>query len=358
MEYRQLGRSGLRVSKLSLGTMSFRKDNEKEVIRATHEAIELGVNFIDTADCYGDSEEIVGKALAEGGRREKVVLATKAGWYMGDGANDYGASRIHLIKQLEESLRKLRTDYVDLYIIHVVDPNTPMEETLRTLDMLVRQGKVRYIGTSKHPPSLIVEALGISEREGLERFISEQSPYNLLDRGAENDMVWTCLRHGIGITPYFPIASGLLSGKYRLGEAPPAGSRYARAQLDKHPIFTTAALQVVEKLRPLAQEKGVTLGEFCLAWLMQQPGVTAATLGARTVEYVRSGVRACDITFTEEELAKIDEIVPPGSSVCNFYAGNIYNPMRMGYSSEARKVAGTGAYIPDTRTGWGKDAGK
>ena len=161
MEYRQLGRSGMRVSKLCLGTMvGFKRDNQETATQVVHEAIELGINFIDSADCYGESEEVVGKALAEGNKRDQVVLATKAVWYMGDGANDYGSSRIHLIQACEDSLRKLRTDHIDLYVLHVVDPNTPWDETLGTLDTLVRQGKIRYIGTSKHPATAIVEAIG------------------------------------------------------------------------------------------------------------------------------------------------------------------------------------------------------
>ena len=345
MEYRQLGRSGLRVSQLCLGTMTFRPNREKENVAAVHEAIELGVNFIDTADCYGPSEEIVGKALAEGAQRDKVVLATKAAWQMGQGPNDYGTSRIHLLNACEDSLRKLRTDHIDLYILHVVDPNTPLEETLRTLDLLVRQGKVRYIGTSKWPPVLIVEALCVSDRLGLERFVSEQSPYNLLDRGAEDELVWTALRHGIGITAFMPLGSGLLSGKYHAGEEPPAGSRFAGRKSGEDQTFT-AAVQAVERFRPIAESKGITMAQMALAWLMQQPGVTSAILGAWKAEYVRSAVEACQVTFTADELAQIDEIVPPGGRVRNYYAGNVYQPMRMGYSVAARALPDTGAYIP------------
>jgi len=360
MEYRQLGRSGLRVSKLCLGMM--RVKDEKEVVRALYEAIELGVNFIDTADCYERSEEVVGKALSEGGRRDRVVVATKAGWYVGDGPNDYGTSRSHLIRACENSLRKLRTDYIDLYILHVVDPNTPLHETLRTLDMLVRQGKVRYIGTSKWPAVRIVEALGVSEREGLERFVSEQPPYNLLDRRAENDLVWTCLHHGIGMTPFFPLGMGILSGKYRVGKAAPAGSIFADAKPGDSGWFsnwfTEAAVETADKFRPLAEAKGVTLAELSLAWLMNQPGVTAPCVGARTVDYLHSALKACQVEFSPEELSKIDEIVPPGGHVSNYYEGSVYRPMRMAYSSGARKLPGTGAYIPDHKTGSSEDAGR
>ena len=307
MEYRQLGGSGLRVSKLCLGTMiGFTEENFKEAARIIDEAVDSGINFVDTADCYGDgeSERTVGRALAEGGKRHKVVLATKFGWYMGEGANDYGASREHIIRACEESLRRLRTDYIDLYIVHVVDPNTPMEETLYALDTLVRQGKVRYIGTSKHPSFMILEGIFVSERYGWARFVSEQPPYNILDRTAENELIPMCMRYGVGITPYYPIASGLLSGKYRLGREVPEG-RFSKAKLDGSKIFTTKALEAVEKLVPLAEERGVTLAEFSLAWVMQQPGVTSAILGARKLEYLRSGLRACEIELTEEELEAV-----------------------------------------------------
>ena len=350
MEYRQLGRSGLRVSKLCLGTMvGFTKENEKEAEKIVDAAIDGGVNFIDTADCYGESEEVLGNILSKNGRRQKVVLATKFGWYMGEGANDYGASRRHMISQCEESLRKLKTDWIDLYILHVVDPNTPMEEILYTFDILVRSGKVRYIGTSKYPTYLILEGLFLSEKYGWPRFISEQPPYNILDRSIENELVPMCIKHGVGITPFFPIASGLLSGKYRLGKETEEG-RFANKKLDENEIFTTKAVEAVEKLIPLAESRGVSLAEFSLAWIMQQPGITSAILGARKVEYILSGIKACEIKLTDEELKRVDEIVPPGKYVSAYYETNIWRPSRMFYSSEAKKIKGTGAYIPDNKT--------
>ena len=358
MEYRHLGRSGLRVSKLCLGTMvGFKHKDQESASRVISEAIDLGINFIDTADCYGESEEVVGKALKENGRRDDIVLATKFCWYMGDGPNDYGASRYHIINACEDSLRKLQTDRIDLYIIHVVDPNSPWDETLSAFDTLVRQGKVRYIGTSKHPATLILEAIGVSERLGLERFVSEQPPYNLLDRRPENELIPTCLRHGVGITPFSPIAGGLLSGKYRLGETASEG-RHARRKLDQDRIFTTAALEAVEGLVPIAEGKGITLAELSLAWLMQQPGVTAAILGARSVDYLQSGVKACDVELTKEDLADIDSIIPPGTNVSDYYATNVYRPFRMAFSSAARGGPGAGAFIPDHKTGSGKNAGR
>lgn len=350
MEYRQLGCSGLRVSKLCLGTMAgFDKKNEKTATHIIHEAIDLGINFIDTADVYKESEEVVGKALAEGNKRNRVVLATKVGGRMGKGPNDYGASRYHLMKACEDSLQRLCTDRIDLYIIHIVDASTLHEETLRALDTLVRQGKVRYIGTSKHPISRILEGLAVSERYGLERFISEQPLYNLLDRRAENELIPACMRHGIGITPFSPIASGLLSGKYRLGRVVPKTGRFAGFKPNDSGIFTKAALEVVEKLLLIAENKGITLAELSLSWLVHQPGVAAPILGARTAEYLHSGIKACDVKLTPEELVKIDEVVPPGSFVSNYFEAWVYRPLRMAYSSAAQKIPGTGAFIPDYR---------
>ncbi len=357
MEYRQLGKSGLRVSKLCLGAMiGFTHANYEEAKRIIDTAIDHGINFIDTADCYGESEEVVGKVLAEGNKRQKVVLATKFGWYMGEGPNDYGSGLKHIIESCENSLKKLKTDYIDLYIIHVVDPNPPMEETLYALDKLVRDGKVRYIGTSKHPGYMILEGIFISEKYGWARFVSEQAPYNILDRTIENELIPMAMKFGVGITPFWPLAGGLLSGKYRLNQMSEEG-RFAKSRLDKDGIFTTKALQAVEKLIPLAENRGITLAEFSLAWIVQQPGITSAVHGARTVEYLLSGIKACEIKLTEEELKKVDEIVSPGSYVISCYADWIWRPCRMLFSSKARKIKGTGAYIPDNKTGSGQKDG-
>ena len=357
MEYRQLGRSGLRVSKLCLGTMfGFTKDLQEDATRIVHEAIDNGVNFVDTADVYKESEEVLGAALAQDGKRDQVVLATKFGWYTGDGPNDYGTSRQHIIDACEDSLRKLRTDHIDLYILHVLDPNTPFEETLYSLDTLVRQGKVRYLGTSKHPSFCVLEMLHLAEKHGWAPIVSEQPPYNLLDRMAENEHVPMAIRHGLGITPYMPVASGLLSGKYAPDGSGPEDARMNERTLGEDRIFTREALEVVDKLVPLAEAKGVSLPEFSLAWLMHQPGVTAPILGARKLDYLRAGIRACEITFSDEELAAVDEIRPPGTYVSNFFEPNYYLPMRMAYSSAARRKM-AGAFIPDTKTGSGRGVG-
>jgi aryl-alcohol dehydrogenase-like predicted oxidoreductase len=322
MEYRQLGRTGVRVSKLCLGTMSFGgRTDEPEAKRIVNEAIESGINFIDTADVYGRgvSEEFVGRALAENGQRDQVVLATKGVATMGKGTNDHGASRYHLSRAVEASLRRLKTDVIDLYYLHITDINTPMDEILDALDILVRQGKILYVGTSKWPVPLIMEALALSDKNGQPRFVAEQPPYNLTDRRIELELVWTCMRHGIGIVPFGPLAGGVLSGTYRPGQPAPEGHAFRTlGQKDGHERYTERSMALVGKLLPLAEARGVTLAEFSLAWLMQRPGITAPICGPRTVEHLRSAVRACDIDLTEEELTKIDAIIPPGANVTNY----------------------------------------
>lgn len=330
MEYRQLGRSGVRVSAMCLGTMSFGgRTDEATAIKMVHEALDLGINFIDMADVYGRgvSEQITGKALAESGRRDEVVLGTKAVARMGDGPNDHGASRYHLTRACEASLRRLQTDRIDLYQLHIVDLTTPMDEILGTLGTLVQQGKILYVGTSKWPVTLIMEGLALSERCGLPRFTSEQPPYNILDRAIENDLVWTCMRHGIGIISWCPLAYGILSGQYRKGATPPAGSRYEKTR-PNDTRFTPEALDAVDALRGVAEARGITVAQLAHAWLLTRPGLTAPIIGPRTLEHLRDTVAACDIELTPEELAKIDEIVPPGRWVSDFYDGNVQGRLR------------------------------
>jgi aryl-alcohol dehydrogenase-like predicted oxidoreductase len=330
MQYRQLGRSGVRVSAMCLGTMSFGgRTDEATAIAMVGEALDMGINFIDTANVYGRgvSEEITGKALAQSGRRDEVVLTTKAVARMGDGPNDHGASRYHLTRACEASLRRLQTDRIDLYQLHVVDLATPMDEILGTLDTLLQQGKILYVGTSKWPVTLIMEALALSERCGLPRIVSEQPPYNVLDRAIENDLVWTCMRHGIGIISWAPLAYGILSGQYRKDETRPPRSRYEKAK-PGDTRFTPAALDAVERLRAIAQARGCSVAQLAHAWLLTRPGLTAPIIGPRTLEHLRDTVAACDIELTPEELAKIDEIVPPGRWVSDFYDGNVQGRLR------------------------------
>ena len=322
MEYVQLGRSGMRVSELCLGTMCFGwTTEEEESIRIVNEAVELGVNFIDGADVYaaGVSEEYIGKALAQSGRRDDVVLATKAVWKMGDGPNDWGASRYHLTRAVEASLRRLQTERIDLFYLHVPDPSPPLDEILQVLAPLVEQGKILYVGPSKWPATLILEFLMRAKYSGWPQVVAEQPWYNLLSRTLENELAWMCLRHGIAIVSFSPLAAGVLSGKYRQGEVAPEGSRLQSGRI------SAQQYEAVEQLRPLVEAKGCTMAEYALAWVMQKPFITAPIVGARTVEHIRSAVKACDVEFTEEELEKIEQIVPPGTSVGRRY-GAMLNP--------------------------------
>lgn len=322
MEYRQLGASGVRVSKLCLGTMNFGAGTEEaEAHRIVDDAIDSGINFIDTADVYarGVSEEFVGRALAANGHRDDVVLATKGVATMGKGTNDHGASRYHLTRAVEASLRRLQTDRIDLYYLHITDIDTPVVEILDTLDILVKQGKILYVGTSKWPVPLIMEGLALSDRYHLPRFIAEQPPYNLTDRRVELELVWTCQRYGIGLVPFGPLAGGVLSGVYRKDQPAPEGHKFhTLGQRDGHQRYTEKTMDLVEQLMPLAEAHGVTLAEFAQAWLMQRPGITAPIAGPRTLEQWQASVRSCDLELTAEDSARVDEIIPPGTNVANY----------------------------------------
>ncbi len=329
MEYRQLGRTGTRVSAMCLGTMNFgASTSEADSIRIINEALDAGINFIDTADVYGrgTSESIVGKALAENGRRDEVVLATKAVASMGEGPNEHGASAYHLVRACEASLRRLRTDRIDLYQLHIVDLTTPMDEILNTLDTLVKQGKILYVGTSKWPVSLILEGLALAEKWNLPRFVSEQPPYQILDRCIEKELVWTCMRHGIALITWGPLAYGLLSGKFRKDQPLPSTSRWPQPNLEGSRL-TPAALDAVEQLIPLAEECGCSLAQFAHAWLLHRPGITAPIIGPRTLEQLHDTLKACEIKLDEQIMRRVDEIVPPGTWVSDFYHGNVYGPL-------------------------------
>ena len=331
MDYVQLGRTGCRVSRFCLGTMNIRKPEEEEAwTEIVAEALDAGINFVDTANVYsrGISETAVGNILAANGRRDDVVLATKAVASMGDGPNDHGASRYHLTRSVEDSLRRLKTDRIDLFYLHIVDLTTPMDEILETLDTLVQQGKLLYVGTSKWPPTLIMEGLAISQARGLPRFVAEQPPYHILDRGVENELLWMAQRQGIGVCVWGPLAYGLLSGKYRKDRDMPEIGRWIKTNPEESDRFTEEALDVVEALIPLAEARGVTLAEFAHAWLLTRPGVTSILIGPRTVEQLRSTLSSYQLELTQDELARVDELVPPGQHVSNFYDGNIYRRMR------------------------------
>jgi len=327
MEYRNLGRSGVKVSCLCLGCMNFGgRTGEEESLRIIHRAIDEGINFLDTSNSYsaGASETIVGKALADGGRRDKVVLATKVTTRMGEGVNDEGSSRHHIMRQVEGSLKRLQTDRIDLYQLHWMDFTTPIEETLRSLDDLVRAGKVLYIGCSKFAPAWLVEAIMTSQRFGWAQFVSEQPPYNLLDRRIENELIYTCQKFGVGIIPWAPIAAGILSGKYREDTPIAPGGRFR----EMNSRLTPAALERVAGLLPLAAEKGVELAALALAWVMRQPGITSPITGPRTLAHLTSSLKAVEVQLAPEDFARIDAVCPPGSCVSDYYDCNVFRRYR------------------------------
>jgi aryl-alcohol dehydrogenase-like predicted oxidoreductase len=323
MEYRQLGNSGTRVSKLCLGTMNFgNRTEEDEAHRIIDTAIDGGINFIDTADVYGRgvSEEFVGRGLEANGKRNDVVLATKGVWKMGRGENDWGASRYHLTRAVEQSLRRLKTDRIDLYYLHVTDITTPIDEIVDTLNVLVKQGKILYVGTSKWPVPLIMELLWKADLAGGPQVVAEQPPYNLTDRRAEMELVWTARRYGLALVPFGPLAGGVLSGVYRKGEPIPEGHQFDEVGgRDGHNRLTEKTLDLVEELIPLAEERDISLAEFSLAWCAQQPGITSPITGPRTVEHVESALRASEVELTEEEMDRVDEIIPPGANVTDYF---------------------------------------
>jgi aryl-alcohol dehydrogenase-like predicted oxidoreductase len=285
-------------------------------------AIDAGINFLDTANVYGrgKSETIVGQALKRNGKRAQIVLATKVHGRMTDGdPNAWGSSRRHIIEQCEASLRRLQTDYIDLYQIHRPRPEIAIDETLRALDDLIRAGKVRYIGTSTFAAWQVVESLWASKELGLNRFVCEQPPYNLLDRRAERELLPMAQTFGLGIIPWSPLGGGLLSGKYRRGAPPPADSRIA---VEKDPWLDerlNAALDTLEALQPLVDAKGCTMSQYALAWCLNQPGVTSPIIGPRSVEQLMDNLGALDVKIADEEQKRIDEIVPRGRMVSSFY---------------------------------------
>lgn len=323
MEYRLLGRTGVRVSPLCLGTLNFGGGTtEADAIRLTHAALDAGINLIDTANTYqaGESERIVGQAIA--GRRDHVVLATKVHGRMEDGPNDLGNSRLHILKACDESLRRLGTDHIDLYQIHRPNPEIPVDETLGALTDLVRAGKVRYIGCSTHPAWMVMEALAVSERLGLARYVSEQPPYNLLDRRIENELIPLALRYNLAILPWAPIAQGVLAGRYPDASAIPTDARAIR-QPGPNNIYadrvTRAGIEAGQRFATIAREHGRTPGQLALLWCKDQPGVTSPILGPRTMEQLTELLPVLDMSLTPAERLACDALVPPGGVVASFH---------------------------------------
>jgi aryl-alcohol dehydrogenase-like predicted oxidoreductase len=331
MDYRTLGTTGVKVTPLCLGAMMFGdwgNTDHDDSIRIIHRALDAGINFIDTADVYsrGESEEIVGKALA-GGKRDNVILATKVHGTMGDDPNEFGNSRRWIVREVENSLRRLGTDWIDLYQIHRPEADTDIDETLGVLTDLVRAGKVRYIGSSTFPASQIVEAQWVAERRNRERFVCEQPPYSLLVREIEKDVLPTTQRYGMGVIPWSPLAGGWLSGRYRLDADAPQSTRADRlpGRYDLSLPENQRKLEVADALGKLADEAGITLIEMAIAFVIRHPGVTAAIIGPRTMEHLESQLTAADVQLSDDVLDKIDEIVPPGVNV-NASDGGWPNP--------------------------------
>ncbi|MGI5190607.1 aldo/keto reductase [Promicromonospora sp. CA-289599] len=314
MQYRNLGRTGIKVSPYALGAMMFGavgNPDHEESIKIIHKALDSGINFVDTADFYshGESEEIVGKALK--GRRDDVVLATKVHLPMSDDPNHRGNSRRWIIAEVENSLRRLGTDYIDLYQIHRPDPETDVEDTLAALTYLISSGKVRAIGSSTMPAAEIVQAQWVAERRGLERFRAEQPPYSILNRGIERDVLPVAQQYGMGTLVWSPLAGGLLTGRYRKGQ----DNDTHRAQFGFEHLRDEQRLDAVEQLVPVAEDAGIPLNHLAMAFTIAHPGVTSAIIGPRTMEHLDSALAGAEVVLSDEILDRIDAIVPPGTDV-------------------------------------------
>jgi aryl-alcohol dehydrogenase-like predicted oxidoreductase len=332
MEYRQLGRTGVRVAPICIGAMNFAGPTPEDAsARIIDRALDAGLNFLDTANSYngGASEATIGAALEASGRRHELVLATKAHFPTGPGPNDRGNSRLHLLRACDESLRRLRTDYIDLYQMHRPDPSTPIEETLAALSDLVRQGKVRYVGCSTHPAWRVMEALMVSELRGHVRYVSEQPPYNLLDRRIENELVPLCQAHGLAIIPWSPLAQGVLAGRYADASQVPADSRAALRGGIYAERVTAAGVAVGQRFVALAAEHGIPPAQLALLWAKDQPGITAPIFGPRTLEQLEAILPVCDMALSDELRAACDGLVPPGSAVVNFHNTAGWMKMRL-----------------------------
>ncbi|MHB8662960.1 MAG: aldo/keto reductase [Acidimicrobiales bacterium] len=343
MQYRTLGRTGVKVSNLCLGAMMFgafgNRDHD-ECVGIIDAALDAGINFIDTADVYsaGESEQIVGKALA-GGKREQVVLATKAHGPMGEDRNMQGNSRRWLVQECENSLRRLGTDYIDLYQIHRPDPSCDIDETLAALSDLIHAGKVRYIGSSTFPAHEIVEAQWTAERRGRERFVCEQPPYSLLVRSIEADVLPTCKKYGMGVIPWSPLAGGWLSGRYRKGTDAPE-SRRARLMPQRFDVAlpeNQLKFEAADALGAVAEEAGLSLINMAIGFVLAHPAVTAAIIGPRTMEQWKGQADAGDVVLGADVLDKIDEIVPPGTTLN--VSDNGYTPPSLQRAWERRRPA-------------------
>lgn len=321
MDYRSLGRTGVQVSQICLGTMMFGGRTDKpDSQRMIDYALDQGVNFVDTANVYAgnESERIVGEALTADGKRKNVVLATKFNFPQGQDPNARGLSRRHLIEACDDSLTRLRTDWIDLYQLHRSNAEIPIDETLRALDDLIGAGKVRYIGCSMFPAWQMVESLWVAKELGLNRFVSEQPAYHMLDRTAEREVIPAARSFGLAIIPWGPLCGGLLTGKYQRDRGDPEG-RWQNGKDNFSREATPLAWDVIDLLRAMADEKGCSVAQLALAWCGAQPGVTAPIIGPRTLEQVQDNLGAVDVRLAPEDGERIDALVPPRAVAVRYY---------------------------------------
>lgn len=329
---RSLGRTGVLVSPLCLGAMNFGgPTNEDESFAIMHRAMDGGINFIDTANVYnaGESEVIVGKFIKQNGLRDKIVLATKLFGRAGDGLNDNGSSRYHIIKACEDSLRRLQTDHIDLYQQHRPSLTIPQDESLRAYDDLIQVGKVRYIGSSTFPAWMVMEALAISEKYNVARFISEQPPYNLADRRVENELIPLCQKYGLAVLPWSPLAGGILAGRYTTKDAFPEGSRALRTGAMFSERITDTALRIALRIDEMAKQRGLTSSQLSLLWVKDQPGVTAPIIGPRTLAHLEDALPVLEMDLAEADRPLFDELVHPGNAVADFHNSNPWMKARI-----------------------------
>ncbi len=323
MDYKLFGRTGVYVSPLVLGCMMFgQKTDVEDTCKIIDHAIGEGINFLDTADVYGKgaSEEFVGEALQRNGKRNNVFLATKVNGRMSDKPNDIGTSRHHIVQGLEDSLRRLQVDHIDLYQLHRPNPHIAIDETLRAMDDLVSSGKVRYIGTSNFGSWQVVESLWASEKLGLNRFVSEQSPFNLADRRAEREHLPMCQTYSTAFIPWSPLAAGGLTGKYTRSAQQASGTRFGdETDPGKLKRFSNGVMDIADGLVPIAEAHNATVAQIALAWVAAQPGVTAPIAGPRTLEQLIDNLGALDVELTQEDFDRIDELAPPGTNVADYY---------------------------------------
>lgn len=322
MEYRLLGRTGVKISPLCLGTANFADPTpEEECVAMVNRAVEAGINLIDTGDSYagGESERIVGKALSTSRIRKKVLVATKVHYPMGPGPNDRGNSRLHIIQACEDSLRRLNTDYIDIYQIHRPSPEAAVEETLGTLTDLVRQGKIRYAGCSTHPAWQVMEALMVSEKYGFTKYVLEQPPYNLLDRRIENELVPLCKAHGLGIVAWAPMAMGVLTGRYSSAENYPEDSRAALRGGIYAGRVTEKGIAVGRRFVELAKESGMSPARLAVLWVKDQDGITAPLIGPRNAGQLEELLPVAEMELDKNVRQACDALVPPGSAAADFF---------------------------------------